>query len=66
MAGKTSWPELVGMPVDDAVAAIQNENPNLDVIKVEKNSVGIMDYRCDRVRVFYDTDGNVSSAPSIG
>jgi len=27
MSSKRSWPDLVGKPVDDAVAAIQKDNP---------------------------------------
>ncbi len=38
----------------------------LNVIKVEEGSVVTADYRTDRVRVFYDKDGKVSSKPSIG
>ena len=28
MSGKQAWPELVGEPVDEAVAIIQQENPS--------------------------------------
>ncbi len=37
----------------------------LNVIKVEEGSPVTCDLRFDRVRVFYDKNGNVSSAPII-
>jgi hypothetical protein len=29
MSGKQQWPELVGKPVDQAIAIIQQENPSM-------------------------------------
>ncbi len=51
---KTSWPELNGKNVDEAVQQIKEENPELKVFKVPLGSMVTMDYRTDRVRVYYD------------
>jgi len=53
---KTSWPELEGKNVDEAVKSISEENPELRIFKLEKGSFVTMDYSSDRVRVFYDPD----------
>lgn len=64
---KTSWPELEGKNVDEAVQSIKDENPELVVEKHSVNSMVTMDFRMDRVRVFYDEATNfVSRAPHCG
>jgi hypothetical protein len=62
---KDQWPELVGKPVDEAVAAIKKDSPGLNVISVPQGGMVTMDYRLDRVRVFHK-DGAVSGAPRLG
>jgi hypothetical protein len=32
MSERQAWPELVGKPVDEAIAIIQNENPSMKEI----------------------------------
>ncbi len=64
---KTSWPELKNTNVDQAVEKIRSENENLTVHKIESGSMVTMDYRTDRVRVFYDPVTNlVSKTPKVG
>ncbi len=64
---KTFWPELNGTNIDEAVQTIKNENPRLDVQKLPSGSMMTMDYRTDRVRVFYDDVTNlVKDVPSCG
>ena len=64
---KTSWPELEGMDVDQAVQLIKEENTDLTVHKIEEGSMVTADYRTDRVRVFYNVDTNtVAGTPRIG
>jgi hypothetical protein len=83
MSSSKSWPNLVGKPADEAVAAIQKENPStkkkqsflsskilsfiidLSVIKLEEGSPITNDLRNDRVHVFFDKNGKVSSEPTI-
>ena len=65
--GKSSWPELVGRDAEEAVKIIQQENPSLDVILMPRGqNFATLDYRENRVRVFNDNNGNVSSVPRIG
>ena len=55
---KTLWPQLVGMNIDEAMTVIKTQNPSLSVIAVPENSMVTMDYRLDRVRVFYNKETN--------
>ncbi|CAF1255888.1 unnamed protein product [Rotaria sordida] len=66
MPGRESWPGLVGMPADEAVVVIQRQKPYLEVIPVPEGSRIAMDFRQDRVRVFFDDDYLVSSVPRVG
>ena len=64
---KTLWPQLVGMNIDEAMTVIKTQNPSLSVIAVPENSMVTMDYRLDRVRVFYNKETNkVVYEPSTG
>ena len=64
---KTSWPELIGVDVEKAVETIRTENGNLNVQKLKDGSMCTMDYRTNRVRVFYNPQTNlVSNSPLIG
>ncbi len=53
------WPNLVGIDADKAVETIKALHPNLNAIKVPSGSMVTMDYRTDRVRVFYDSYTNL-------
>ena len=61
-----SFPELLGKPWQEAEAAIRASHPALRVIPLGQNSPVTRDYRLDRVRVFYDEEGKVSSVPRTG
>lgn len=64
---KSSWPELVGRNVDEAIEVIKQENSQLNVIKVKSGSPVTRDFRLDRVRVFYnEIDNTVCVAPNCG
>eukprot|EP00887_Chlorella_sp_A99_P004053 scaffold11.g4053.t1 len=63
---KTSWPELVGTPVDEAVALLQAET-GLNVVPISADRMVTADYQTDRIRVFYEEAGQtVARAPRIG
>lgn len=64
--GLEAWPELKGCYVDDAVDAIKKARPDLSVFKVPRGSFVTADLCFVRVRVYYGSDGKVSSTPSIG
>lgn len=66
-AGKTSWPELVGINGEAAVAIIMRENPRVVRAGTMKDgSKMTTDFRCDRVRVSVDEHDIVTSVPKIG
>lgn len=65
-AGKSSWPELVGVEGTVAVATIERENPYVDANTVLKGSIVTTDVRCDRVRVWVTKEGIVYQVPTIG
>ncbi|KAJ4840552.1 hypothetical protein Tsubulata_024179 [Turnera subulata] len=64
--GKSSWPELLGARAEDAVKVIEEENPYVGAVLVPEGSVVTADFRCDRVRVWFDKHGIVISVPRIG
>ncbi|KAL4199981.1 hypothetical protein AMTRI_Chr03g54070 [Amborella trichopoda] len=63
---KSLWPELVGTNGEDAVKAIEGENPTVDVSIVPEGSIVTTDVRCDRVRVWVNEYGTVTRVPTIG
>ncbi|KAJ0036047.1 hypothetical protein Pint_24654 [Pistacia integerrima] len=65
-AGKSSWPELVGINGEAAAAIVMAENPTVRASTVEEGTFVTDDFRCDRVRVSVDQQGLVSSVPRIG
>ncbi|CAK9167957.1 unnamed protein product [Ilex paraguariensis] len=63
--GKSSWPELLGTPGETAAATIERENPSVNAVIVEVGSTVTTDIRCDRVRVWVNTNGIVTRVPVI-
>ncbi|KAL7123311.1 hypothetical protein ACP275_01G098500 [Erythranthe tilingii] len=63
---KESWPELIGVPGNVAVATIETENPLVNVSIVPPGNSVITNFRCDRVCVYVDKNGNVKDVPLIG
>ncbi|KAJ7954763.1 putative Proteinase inhibitor [Quillaja saponaria] len=64
--GKNSWPELKGTEGDAAVRIIERENRFVDAQIVLEGTIVTQDFRCDRVRVWVDTNGIVTRVPQIG
>ena len=63
---KTEWPELVGKDADGAKAVLEEETGK-KVYLVKSGSMVTMDYRTDRIRVFYDAEtGLVTKPPKVG
>lgn len=61
----TAFPEVVGKPEAEAVAAIRAKEPGYQVIPLAFNAPTTRDYRAERVRVFIK-DGVVDRTPTIG
>ncbi|KAG6430790.1 hypothetical protein SASPL_108863 [Salvia splendens] len=64
--GKSSWPELVGVAGDSAVATIEKENPSVDAAIIKPGDSYLTAIFCDRVLVFVDSNGIVESVPTVG
>ncbi|PRQ36381.1 putative proteinase inhibitor I13, potato inhibitor I [Rosa chinensis] len=64
--GKDSWPELLGAEGTVAKATIESENSLVEAVIVLEGTPVTGDFRCDRVRVWVDTDGIVTRVPVIG
>jgi hypothetical protein len=60
---KTSWPEVVGLSVEEAKKVILKDKPDADVVVLPVGSPVTMDYRTNRVRIFVDT---VAQTPHVG
>ncbi|KAF8033410.1 hypothetical protein BT93_D2118 [Corymbia citriodora subsp. variegata] len=64
--GKSSWPELIRQNAEKAKATIQRENPLVTAVIILPGERRIENYCCNRVFVWADDNGNVSSVPVIG
>ncbi|KAG6430789.1 hypothetical protein SASPL_108862 [Salvia splendens] len=64
--GKSSWPELVGVTGDSAVATIEKENPSVDAVVITPDDSYPLAIFCDRVLVFVDSNGIVEKVPTVG
>jgi hypothetical protein len=60
---KTSWPEVVGLSVEEAKKVILKDKPDADIVVLPTGSPVTMDYRPNRVRIFVDT---VAQTPYVG
>ncbi|CAN6358241.1 unnamed protein product, partial [Urochloa humidicola] len=60
---KTSWPEVVGLPVEEAKKIILKDMSDADIVVLPAGSPVTMDFRSNRVRIFVDT---VAQTPTVG
>ncbi|KAL0451123.1 UNVERIFIED_CONTAM: Subtilisin inhibitor 1 [Sesamum latifolium] len=66
-AGKSRWPEVVGLTAEEAERKIKEEMPaGTHIYVLPSDSFVTMDFRTDRVRIFTDSYGKVSTPPRIG
>ncbi|GJP55824.1 hypothetical protein CLOM_g14852 [Closterium sp. NIES-68] len=65
---KTSWPEVLGMTGEEARDYIQAAVPqcNWTIEIIPFGAFVTMDYRSDRIRIFEDENGKVTTAPVVG
>jgi hypothetical protein len=59
---KTSWPEVVGMPADEAEKIIRKDKPDAIIFVQPLDSPMFLDKWTNRVRVFVDT---VDGVPTV-
>ncbi|KQJ93044.1 hypothetical protein BRADI_3g02397v3 [Brachypodium distachyon] len=68
--GKTSWPELVGMPAAQAAMTIFGERPDLGVLVLPVGTtLSSPGFDSARVCVFFDARdklGRVAATPTVG
>ncbi|XP_031473552.1 inhibitor of trypsin and hageman factor-like [Nymphaea colorata] len=65
--GKESWPELAGMDGQVAPPIIKAQNPYVtDVPIVKEGTVVILNFLCNRVRVWVKPNGTIYEPPTIG
>ncbi|KAK9867339.1 hypothetical protein WJX84_004720 [Apatococcus fuscideae] len=63
---QTEWPALVGMDANQAQSVLEKETSKT-VFLVPVGNMVTMDYRPERVRIFYDSTTNkVAKVPKIG
>ncbi|CAD6273292.1 unnamed protein product [Miscanthus lutarioriparius] len=60
---KTSWPEVVGLSVEEAKKVILKDKPDADIVVLPTGSPVTLEYRPNRVRIFVDT---VAQTPHVG
>jgi hypothetical protein len=60
------FPHLLHKNGDEAVEIIKKQHPNINVLKVNQNSMMTMDFRDDRIRVIVDDNGIVIRPPRVG
>ncbi|KAL5203023.1 hypothetical protein ABZP36_013975 [Zizania latifolia] len=60
---KTSWPEVVGMPAEEAKKVILKDMPDANIVVLPAGSVITSDYQFNRVRIIVDT---VALTPTVG
>ena len=65
-AGKSSWPELLGVQARVAIATIEKENPYVDTQVVLEGTLVTTEFSCTRVRVWIDRNRIVTRVPTIG
>ena len=51
---KTSWPEVVGMSINEATQIILKDTPNTHIEILPVGSIVTQDFRLYRVRIFVD------------
>uniref|UniRef100_J3NE44 Subtilisin-chymotrypsin inhibitor-2A n=1 Tax=Oryza brachyantha TaxID=4533 RepID=J3NE44_ORYBR len=61
--GKESWPEVVGLSIQEAKKVILKDKPGADIVAVPLGSPVTDDLRFNRVRIFVDT---VAETPRVG
>uniref|UniRef100_A0A0D3HU04 Subtilisin-chymotrypsin inhibitor-2A n=3 Tax=Oryza TaxID=4527 RepID=A0A0D3HU04_9ORYZ len=61
--GKTSWPEVVGLSIEEAKKVILKDKPDADIVVLPFGTAVPEDFRFNRVRIFVDT---VADTPRVG
>jgi hypothetical protein len=57
---KASWPEVVGLSIEEAKKVILNDKPDADIVVVPLGAPVTGDFLPNRVRIFVDTIAETS------
>ncbi|GJM94326.1 hypothetical protein PR202_ga10964 [Eleusine coracana subsp. coracana] len=60
---KRSWPEVVGMSIEEAKKVILKDKPDAEIEVLPVGAAETKDFRPNRVRIFVDT---VAETPHVG
>ena len=60
---KMSWPEVVGLSIEEAKKVILKDKPDADIVVLPVGTIVTPVYHPDRVRIFIDT---VAETPHVG
>lgn len=63
---KSQWPHLIGKHSSEVAGIIKSDRPGIEVVTVPNNAFVTMDMNFERVRLFVDRDGTVTSPPRVG
>ncbi|XP_073282723.1 proteinase inhibitor-like, partial [Primulina huaijiensis] len=66
LAGKESWPELVGKNGNEAAATVERQNQHVRAIVLKDGTPVTRDFRCDRVWVWVNDHNVVVRVPRVG
>ncbi|KAF5188497.1 Subtilisin inhibitor [Thalictrum thalictroides] len=64
--GKTQWPELMGLTVEEAKEKILLDMPRVVFQVVPPGHFVTMDFNTRRVRLYVDASGKIARAPQVG
>ncbi|GBF93635.1 hypothetical protein Rsub_06357 [Raphidocelis subcapitata] len=63
---RAEFPDLVGLPAEEAKAKINEERPDLNVVVRAPGQPMTRDFRVDRVVLMVDEEGKVKTKPMTG
>jgi hypothetical protein len=64
-SSKTSWPEVVGLPVEAANKIILQDKPGADIVVLPVGTPTTKEFLQNRVRIFVDQNLTVAQTPFV-
>ncbi|CAM0879231.1 unnamed protein product [Alopecurus aequalis] len=63
---KTSWPEVVGWPANQAVSQIATDRPDVAIEVLPSGTSVAPGFNAKRVRAFFDGTDSIATTPVVG
>jgi len=57
---------FLGFEAQEAEDKLKEQHPDFKIQRVPEGSMVTQDYRPDRIRIFYNSEGKVAKTPRIG